>query len=152
MSSSIQLAAGSVWKLTDLKAKWLKYNSDSGYEVHVSQNIVKPRARYFSVCYSAPRTGWKKMETGCRAHLKALGHEGQETEYVEITSVDLTHTCGGEHKRKRNYRTKDISNVSDVLELYQPTSSRSGNAKQFQAMTKAATGMNIKSGQANLAV
>jgi hypothetical protein len=55
-------------------------------------------------------------------------------------------------QRKRgNYCTCDIAeDLSDVLDLYQPTDSKSGNAKQFMTMTKAAT--NIKRGQASLAI
>jgi hypothetical protein len=52
----------------------------------------------------------------------------------------------------RNYLTRDIWEVSNIIDVYQPTSSRTGNAKQFQAMTKSATGVDIKNGQASLAV
>ena len=59
MSSKQQLAVGYCASWKDIKLKWLKHNHDSGYQMKVSQNIVKPKARYFSVCFTAPKIGWK---------------------------------------------------------------------------------------------
>jgi hypothetical protein len=137
----------------ELRAKWLKYNHDSGYDIKIVQNIERPKARYFSICYSAPKTGWKKAVSEsndiCRAHVKAIGNTQEE---MEITSIDLTHTCGRDdkNKRKRNYLTWDICTVSNVLSVYQPA--KGGNSKQFQQITKSATGVTLKTGHANLAV
>jgi hypothetical protein len=150
MSSTNQLALGVKLQAGELKAKWLKLNHDRGYDVQVVQNIAKPKARYFSVCYSAPKTGWKNATETCRAHIKGIG---DSQDVLEIVSINPTHTCSEtdtHKKRKRNYRTKDICNVSNLLEVYEPA--KGGNAKQFATMTKAATGVAIKNGQANLAV
>jgi hypothetical protein len=97
------------------------------------------------VCYTAPKIGWDNAD-GCRAHIKAVGESRDE---MYITSVDLVHTCQAcaenTIRHQRNYRTSNISNVSDVLvELYQPT--MSGNAKQFMSMAKLATGIDMKQG------
>jgi MULE transposase domain len=149
MTSTFQLALGTKLSRTELQSKWLKLNHDSGFDVKVVQNIDKPKARYFSVCYSAPKTGWKGATDKCRAHVKGIGDHGGEL--MEIVSINPTHTCSRtDSKRKRNYRTKDICKVSDVLSVYEPA--KAGNAKQFASMTKAATGVSVKNGQANLAV
>ena len=119
MASSQQLAVGVNGTLSNLKSRWLKFNHDSGYQVQVSQNIIKPRARYFSVCYNAPRTGWKNAQC-CRAHMKLLGGNQDE---MTVTSLDLMHTCPvgtDATRRKRNYLTRDLADVSDVLSLYHP--------------------------------
>ena len=72
---------------------------------------------------------------------------------MTVESIDLVHTCSNVNiSRKRNYRTSDICKVSEVLNAYQPTSKKEGNAKQFMRMTKAATGFTIKIGQATSAV
>ena len=150
MTSTSQLHLGAKFTKTNLKAAWLKYNHDSGHDVKVVQNIERPKSRYFSVCYSASTTGWKKDTTGCRAHVKAVGDVGQE---LSIISLNLEHTCSlgdGNNKRKRNYLTQDICTVSDVLKVYEPA--KAGNAKQFANMTKTATGVSLKTGQAILAV
>jgi MULE transposase domain len=149
MTSTIQLSVGAKISKTNLKATWLKFNHDSGYDVKVVQNIETPKCRYFSVCYSAPKTGWKSATDACRAHVKAVGDNEAE---MSITSLNLSHTCGrdDDNKRKRNYRTRDICSVSNVLQVYQPA--KSGNAKQFAKMTKTATGVSLKHGQANLAI
>ena len=87
---------------------------------------------------------------GCMAYLKAVGNSRSE---ITIVSLDTNHTCGMEGvRRKRNYLTRDISDVSNLLGIYEPTSTKEGNAKQFIQMTKKATGASIKKGQANLAV
>ena len=70
MTSTMQLAVGATGKLSVLKSSWLKLNHDSGYQVKVSQNIEKPKARYFSVCFTAPKTGWKKAADICKAMYK----------------------------------------------------------------------------------
>jgi MULE transposase domain len=148
MTSTIQLSVGARLSKSALQANWLKYNHDSGYDVKIVQNIERPKHRLFSVCYSAPKTGWKAATNTCRAHVKAIGDCGND---MHITSVNLTHTCSREeNKRKRNYRTRDICTVSDVLSVYEPA--KGGNAKQFARMTKSATGVSMKTGQANLAV
>jgi hypothetical protein len=68
---------------------------------------------------------------------------------MEIVSLNLTHTCtkDQENKRKRNYLTKDIKNLSTVMEAYVPA--QGGNTKQVQAMTKVSTGVTLKTGQAS---
>ena len=131
MTSTNQLAVGVRLSRTELKAKWFKFNHDSGYDTQIVQNISKPKARYLSICYSAPKKGWKKAYESCRAHIWAVGDTSDE---MEITSIDLTHSCGrnDKNKRKRNYRTKEICNVSDILSVYEPA--KGGNAKQFAKM------------------
>ena len=116
MSSTSQLAVGLKGKLSMIKPLWLNYNSNSGYPVQVSQNVEKTKARYFSVCYSAPKTGWNDSNDCCKAHLKAIGDTREE---MTVVSLDLCHTCGNNNKRKRNYLTHDIAEVPDVLALYQ---------------------------------
>jgi MULE transposase domain len=128
----------------------LKYIHDSGHDVQIVQNIERPKSRYFSLCYTAPKTGWKSATNTCRAHVKAVGDTSEE---MSIVSINLCHTCEREatdNKRKRNYRTQDICTVSNVLQVYQPA--KAGNAKQFAKMTKLATGVGLKYGQAHLAV
>ena len=150
MSSTTQLAAGYSGKLSVLKSSWLKFNHDTGYQVQVSHNIEKPKARYFSICFTANKTGWKTSQEGCRAHLKAIGNNRDN---MTITSIDMNHTCGASReRRKRNYRTKDIADVSECLGLYEPTRKKEGNAKQFIQITKKATGVTMKKGQAALAI
>jgi hypothetical protein len=148
MSSTFQLQVGAKGTLQALKATWLKKNNDTGYHVKVSQSMLKPKSRYFSVCFSAPSSKWKQAE-GCRAHIKAVGASPDE---MSITSVNTVHTCVACTGRKRNYLTRDIAQVSNVLELYQPTASKSGNAAQFMTITQAATGISMKKGQACLAI
>ena len=64
----MQLSLGVSGRLLHLKS-WL-----CGYQVKVSQNIEKPKARYFSVCFTAPKTGWKLAPLDvCKAHTKAVG-------------------------------------------------------------------------------
>jgi hypothetical protein len=126
--------------------------------VKVLQSTSRPKARYFSACYSAPFTSWKKASDGCRAHVKAIGND---TDSMEIVSMECTHTCGRtdsvegqegtSNKRKTNYQMKDICTVSDILSVYEPAKG-GGNTKQLMKMTKVATGIDIKNGQANLAV
>ena len=72
---------------------------------------------------------------------------------MEIESVNLTHTCGNNDRvaRKRNYLTRDIADCSDIMDIYEPTST-GGNTKQFMAMAKNATGFTVKKGQAARAV
>ena len=147
---SLQLVVGSKWKLAELKGKWLSHNNNGGFQVQVSQNVATPKARYFGVCYTAPKTGWKSSgEDVCKAHIKAIGPSRDE---MTITSVNLTHICGTDKaSRKRNYCTRDVADVSDVLEMYQPTTG-GGNTKQFMTMAKTATGFSVKKGQAARAV
>ena len=137
---SLQLVAGSKCSLSTLKSKWLAYNNNGGFQVQVSQNVASPKARYFSVCFTAPKTGWKSCgEDVCKAHVKAVGSNQED---MTIESVNLTHTCGNigdRATRKRNYCTRDILECSDIMEIYQPTTT-GGNTKQFMSMTKAATG------------
>jgi hypothetical protein len=149
MTSTSQLAIGLRINKGNLKAAWLKYNHDTGYDIQVVQNMETPKSRYFSVCYSAPKTGWKKATGTCRAHVIAVGETSDD---LSISSLNLTHTCerDGENRRKRNYRTKDICEVSNVLKVYQPA--LAGNSKQFATMAKRATGVSMKNGQSHLAV
>ena len=109
MASTQQLAVGYTATWSVIKSKWLKVNHDRGYEVQVSQNIAKPKARYFSVCFTAPKMGWTNAEC-CKAHVKAMGDDRST---MSIVSVDTNHTCGMEGiRRKRNYLTHDIADVS----------------------------------------
>ena len=123
MASTHQLLVGSSGTLSQIKAQCLKYNHDSSRHVKVSQNIASPKARYFSICYTAPTTGWEDAQC-CRAHLKAIGQSRDE---MEVVSVDLVHTCSNTVHHKRNYRMADISTVSNVLEVYQPTATKEGH-------------------------
>ena len=146
MSSTHLLRVGATGNLSSFKAAWLKYNHDSGYDIKVSHNILKPVSRYFSVCNAAPKTGWKKEDACCKVHLKL---KGTTREAMVCVSINLNHSCSGTEKRKQNYRMEDISEVSPVLDLYQPTAKKEGNAKQFMAMAKEATGLSVKVGQAS---
>lgn len=149
-SMSFQLALRSIGSLHDIKTKWFKYNHDSGHQVQVSQNIEKPKARYFSICFSAPKTGWKDADGCCKAHIKAVG---TSRDVMTVISLDCVHTCGGDSiRRKRNYLTRDLMEVSDALALYQPTTTKEGNTKQYQTMAISSTGVAMKKGQAHLAV
>jgi hypothetical protein len=87
-TSNSQLYVGALISKTNLKASWLKFNHDTGYDVKAVQNTQRPKYRFFSVCYSAPTTGWKSDTTSCRAHVKAIGDEAEE---MSITSVNLVH-------------------------------------------------------------
>jgi Transposase, Mutator family len=149
MASTLLLATGQKVRMDVLKSHWLKFNIDSGNHVHTSQSMVKPKARYFSVCYSAPVKGWKNATNTCRAHIKACGNS---PEHMVITSIDLNHTCdpNTEERRRQNYRTRDISNLSEAVALWEPA--KSGNAKQFSRITKTSTGVDMKTGQASRAV
>ena len=147
MSSTQQLAVGYSSSLSTLKARWLSFNNAAGHHVWVSQNIAKPKARYFSVCCTAPKTGWNEDNGHCLAHIKAIGPTRDE---MTVSSIDLNHTCQGtkgSHKRN-SYRTSDISEVSNVLNIYYPITRKEGNTKQFMRMAKAATGFTIKKDQA----
>ena len=116
----------------------------------VSQNVRTPKARYVSVCYTAPKTGWKEDCLCCKAHFKAIG---DTRDNMTVVSFDPNHTCGtSDTRRKRNYLTRDIAEVSDVLGLYELTSTKHGNTRQFIRMTKASTGVTLKAGQAALAI
>ncbi|CAB9521315.1 hypothetical protein SEMRO_1184_G250140.1 [Seminavis robusta] len=148
---SMLLAVGYKGGLSAIKSQWLKCNNDSGYQVHVSQNIEKPKARYFSVCFTAPKTKWKTSDC-CKAHVKAVGDNRED---MTITSYNPVHTCSRTEssiRRKRNYLSKDIVPLSDALSLYVPTGKREGNTKQYQTIASNATGISIKTGQASLAV
>jgi Transposase, Mutator family len=149
MTSTSQLFLGSKLSKSSLKACWLKYNHDSGYDIKFVSNTQRPKSRYFSVCYTVPKTGWKGNTTLCRAHVKAVG---TNDDLLNITSIDLMHTYerSVDNMRKRNYLTRDICEVSDVLKVYQPA--KAGNAKQFAKITKTATGVPMKNRHANLAV
>ena len=152
MSSTQLLAIGNRGSLNQIKASWLKFNNENGYQFHIAYNI-KPnerrKERFHAVCYTAPRVKWEECN-GCKAHIKAIGDTRED---MTITELNMTHTCGREQSsRKRNYRMADIVCASDVLELYEPTQKREGNAKQFIQMTKKVTGVTVKTGQAQLAV
>ena len=74
---------------------------------------------------------------------------GKDPEEVQITSIELNHTClPEESKRKRKYRMDDISVLSDAVALYQPTTKREGNAKQLATIAKASTGIDLGRTQA----
>jgi hypothetical protein len=120
MSSTAQLIVGLKASYKDIYGGWLKQNNNCGYCVHMSQNTKCPKARFFSVCYTAPvkLKHWKELK-GCKAHIKAVGDSRKS---MEVISVNLTHTCtrSSHNKRKRNYLTRHIQNVSDVVSVYQP--------------------------------
>lgn len=148
MSSSQQLCVGAKGTYSNISARWLKYNTDTGRSIHTAQNTQKPKARYFSVCYTSPTSVKVRKEfVGCNAHLKAVG---SDRDNMEVLSVDYNHTCSREVKRKRNYATKEIVELSDVLKLYEPATA--GNVRQYQKMAKTSTGVNIKIAQAHSAV
>jgi MULE transposase domain len=151
MTSTQQLFVGWKGSQLTLKSQWIKANNDVGRSVKVSMCTATPKARYLGICYTAPKTGWSKATTGCRAHVRAIG---DTVDNVEITSIDLNHTCDCNQnvQRKRNYRTSDITKMSEVVELWQPTATKEGNMRQFVRMTKAATGVSVKKGQAILAI
>jgi hypothetical protein len=151
MSSTLMLAAGMKFQFDDLRSNWLKMNVDSGHQVHCSQSTYGPKkARFFSVCYTAPKVGWKAATNTCRAHVNAVGDSPDE---MYIKSVNLTHTCGNvpeNEQRKRNYLTRHIGKMSDAIKQWQPA--KSGNAQQFSLIAKNTTGIDIKGGQANRTV
>jgi hypothetical protein len=146
MASTSLLSIGQMVCHESVKSQWLRFNIDHGHDVHTAQSMLKPKARFFSVCYTAPTVGWKNAN-GCRAHVKAVGDSPDE---MYITSMDFTHTCNQEKQRKRNYFTRDISNMSDAIKVWELASS--GNAKQFSKIAKTATGVTLKKGQASRAV
>jgi hypothetical protein len=145
MTSTMQLAVGQQGSYKDIFAAWLKYNNSLCYLIKTSQNTSKPQARYLSVCYTAPVKLKDRIDfTGCTAHIKAIGSSHKE---MTITSLVCNHTCDRQSQRKRNYLTRQIENLSDIISVYQPA--KSGNTKQFIQMAKAATGLSLKSGQAS---
>lgn len=147
MALTFQLKLGAIGCKDAVKVSWLKYNTDSGYSFLVSQNTEKPKSRHFAVCCTAPTAGWSKA-SGCRAHVKAVG---SAIDQMEVKSLQLVHTCEGS-KRKRNHLTRDVATVSSVLGLCEPTAQKEGNTKQFIAITQKATGVTLKTSQANVAV
>lgn len=152
MASTFQLSLGSSGKLADVESHWLRHNNSSGFQVQVSHDVTKLKARHFSVCFTAPKTGWNDAADKCSAHTKAVGPSREE---MSIASVNLVHTCGGDlqqKRRKRNCLTHDIAEVSGAMELCQPAFTKSGNTKQLISMTKAAVGLTMKKGQANRTV
>jgi hypothetical protein len=72
MASTSLLAIGQKLRMDELKTKWLKFNIDSGNHVHTSQSMLKPKARFFSVCYTVSVKGWKSATNTCRAHVRAI--------------------------------------------------------------------------------
>ena len=152
MASSHLLKVGFIAEADVVQGLWLRHNLVVNKGIQKVQNITgkdgKPY-RYHSVCHMAPVKGWSKA-AGCRAHLKYVGSTKDK---CEITSVDLEHTCCmSDNKRKRNYGTKDLAKMSEAIALCEPTTSRKGNANQFINLTKAATGLPMKKGQAYKAV
>lgn len=148
MSSAVQLRVGLEMSHKDLNVQWLKFNDNAGNSVKMSQNTQKPQARFFSVCCTSPvslkaRKDW----SGCTAHIKAIGPNQDE---MKIVSVIGTHSCSRECKRKRNCLSRQIKNVSDILEVCKPA--KSGNVKQCIQMTRRSTGLSLKFGQAASAV
>ena len=126
MSTTNQLALGVKLSHSELKSRWIKHNHFSGHSVLISQNMQRPKARFFSICSNAPVTGWKTALTTCRAHIRAVG---DTRDSMEVVSLELNHTCNRECSgRKRNYFTRDITELSNVLDVYEPATA--GNAKQ----------------------
>jgi hypothetical protein len=68
----MQIAVGNKIRYDDLKAYWLQYNVDMGYQVKVlqNQNGIKTKAKYHSICYTAPIKGWAKSTETCWAHIQ----------------------------------------------------------------------------------
>ena len=91
MTSTFQLQVGLKASKATIMANWLKYTHDSGHSVKVSQNSERPKSRYFSVCYSAPKSmkAWNEHD-GCKAHIKCVGDTSDQ---VQIVSLNLVHTC-----------------------------------------------------------
>ena len=146
MSSSHQLKAGYFGTAKAVRAEWIRQNQLVNRDVKTVHDSSKNGCRYFSVCYSAPTKGWAKTHYGCRAHINMVGKDPEE---VQITSVELNHTClPEESKRKRKYRMQDISVLSDAVALYQPTTKREGNAKQLSTIAKASTSFDLGRTQA----
>ena len=142
----MQLKTGYFGSAEAAKAEWLRHNQSVNRATRILQSNSKNGYRYFSVCYSAPTKGWHKTHYGCRAHMKLIGPSEDD---VQIVSIDLQHKCQPEDaQRKRNYRMKDIANLSDAVAMYQPTATREGNAKQLAEITKASTGLDIGRTQA----
>lgn len=151
MASTMTLKLGAAGKLTDVKSAWLRHNQQSGLQVQVGYNTVKPsKALFLSICHASKKTGWATATDCCRAHAKATGASRDE---MVTTSLDLVHTCGAQSvRRKRNYCARDIAEVSSIVDVHQPAASRAGNAKQCINMVKQATGVTVKTGQANCAI
>jgi MULE transposase domain/SWIM zinc finger len=141
----MMLSVGAKGSLASIKAAWLKLNNDIGHPVKTSQSAKKPRQLYESICYSTDKKGWRKSD-GCKAHIFA---KGDTADNMEVISIDTYHTCEKVVQRKRNYGTSDIATMSSVFDVYQPTATRDGNTRQIVQMTKAATGVTLKVGQAN---
>ena len=143
---SSQLHVGTKAPGDILKARWLQHNITMGRKVKVLQSSYKNGCRFLSVCCTANTKGWRKSDSGCRAH---MNFTGATPDQCEIVSCDIRHTCEAEsNKRKRNYNFKDMATVSDALKLYQPTSKKEGNAQQIADIAKASTGIEMRTGQA----
>ena len=145
MSSTHQLKLG-YCSPEVAKAQWLKHNQELDRSVKVLQNTSRNGLRYLSVCYSAPTVGWRKSHYGCRAHLNIVGKTLDE---CKIVSLDLRHSCDeSDPRRKRQYKSGHISDLSEAVSLYQPTLRREGNAKQVTEIARASTGFTLGRTQA----
>ena len=146
MASTSQLKTGLICSANAAKAEWLRQNHLVNRNVKTLQNSSKNGCRYLSVCYSAPTKGWHKTHYGCRAHIHLIGKDPEE---VRIESVQVQHSCLAEDsQRKRNYKMSEIAILSEAVALYQPTTSREGNAKQLTEITRASTGFDVGRTQA----
>ena len=152
MLSSQQLSVGMKANKAYFRGAWIKWNAETGHEMRVAKNHTHPKSRLHLICYTNSKVGWLNSG-GCRAHIWAVG---DNDDCLEIISLDMRHTCGQDGSaratRKRNYKMDHIRDVSNVLTMYQPTQSRDGNARQFATMTKLATGVDLKQGQATRAI
>ena len=92
------------------------------------------------LCSHQPKDG-TRTHYGCRAHIHLIGKDSEE---VRIESVQVQHSCLAEDsQRKRNYKMSEIAILSEAVALYQPTTSREGNAKQLTEIARASTGFDI---------
>ena len=145
-TAQLKLKLGHKGPMAEAKAFWLRHNHILCRDIKTLQNTSKNDCRYLSVCYSAPSTGWKKAISGCRAHIHVVG---KTEDKCVIQSLDLQHTCDESiAKRKRNYKTKDIAILSEAVEMYQPTTTKDGNARQLKDIAKNSTGFTLGRSQA----
>ena len=146
MSSTHQLKMGYCPSPNGAIAQWIRHNQEVSRDVKVLQSSFKNGCRYLSVCYSAPDTGWRNTDYGCRAHLNIVGKSLNE---CNIVSMQLQHTCeASESQRKRQYKSDSIAKLSEAVAMYQPTARREGNAKQVTEIARASTGLKLGRSQA----
>lgn len=156
-SRAPSLAPGAVFdSVSSLLAMWLPVNLKASRAVRVTRNST---SYYQSVCFSAPKTGWKGQPGVCQAHVtakkkKKKAGDGGKGEVVEIISVEAVHTCKAEDAtRKRQYQLAHLEAASQPLASFVPNSHKRGvETREMTEATRRELGIELKGTQArNLA-